>query len=77
MQLLKAKLWEIEEEERKKREAKLKGENPLPSWGRQIRSYVLHPYKMVKDLRTKVESSNPDSVLGGDIDEFIKAELRL
>jgi len=77
MQMLKAKLWEIEEEKRKVEEAKLKGENPLASWGRQIRSYVLHPYKLVKDLRTEVESSNPDSVLDGGIDEFISAELRL
>jgi peptide chain release factor 2 len=77
MQMLAAKLFEIEEEKRRLEEAKLKGENPLPSWGRQIRSYVLHPYKMVKDLRTKVESSNPEAVLGGDIDEFISAELRL
>jgi peptide chain release factor 2 len=77
MQMLKAKLWEIEEEKRKAEEVKLKGGNPLASWGRQIRSYVLHPYKLVKDLRTDVESSDPDSVLDGGIDEFISAELRL
>ncbi len=77
MQMLKAKLWEIEEEKRRVQEAKLKGENPLASWGRQIRSYVLHPYKLVKDVRTKVETTNPDSVLDGGIDEFVSAELRL
>jgi peptide chain release factor 2 len=77
MQMLAAKLFELEEEKRRQEEAKFKGENPLPSWGRQIRSYVLHPYKMVKDLRTRVESSNPEAVLDGDIDEFITAELRL
>ena len=77
MQILKAKLWEIEEEKRKVEETKLKGENPLASWGRQIRSYVLHPYKLVKDLRTDVESTNPDSVLDGGIDEFVSAGLRL
>ena len=77
MQMLKAKLWEIEEKKRKVEEAKLKGENPLASWGRQIRSYVLHPYKLVKDVRTGVESTNPDLVLDGGIDEFVSAELRL
>lgn len=77
MQMLKARLWEIEEEKRRQEEAKLKGENPLASWGRQIRSYVLHPYKLVKDLRTGVESTNPEAVLDGGIDEFVLAELRL
>jgi len=77
LQMLRAKLWELEEEKRKAEEAKLKGENPLPSWGRQIRSYVLHPYKMVKDLRTKVESSDPEAVLDGQLEEFVEAELKL
>jgi len=77
LQVLRAKLWELEEERRKTEEIKLKGENLLPSWGRQIRSYVLHPYKMVKDLRTKVESSNPEMVLNGHLDNFVEAELKL
>ncbi len=47
------------------------------TWGNQIRSYVLHPYKQVKDLRTKVESKHPEKVLDGDLDAFIEAELRL
>lgn len=76
MKLLKAKLWAIQEEERKKKEAELKGGYKTPGWGNQIRSYVLHPYKMVKDLRTNFESGNPDKILDGDLDEFIEEELR-
>jgi len=76
MKLLKAKLWAIQEEERRKKEAELKGSYKTPGWGNQIRSYVLHPYKMVKDLRTNFESGNPDKVLDGDLDEFIEEELR-
>lgn len=76
MKLLKAKLWAIQEEERKKKEAELKGGYKTPGWGNQIRSYVLHPYKMVKDLRTDFESGNPDKVLDGDLDDFIHEELR-
>lgn len=76
MKLLRSKLWAIKEEERKKQEAALKGGYKTPGWGNQIRSYVLHPYKMVKDLRTEAESSNPDAVLGGDLDMFIEEELR-
>ncbi|HWY79612.1 MAG TPA: peptide chain release factor 2 [Candidatus Sulfotelmatobacter sp.] len=76
MKLLKAKLWAIKEEERKKEEAKLKGGYKTPGWGNQIRSYVLHPYRMVKDLRTGVETGNTEAVLGGELDKFIEEELR-
>lgn len=76
MKLLRAKLWEIEEEKRLEEEAKLKGEHKVAAWGNQIRNYVLHPYKLVKDLRTDVEVSDPESVLDGDLDEFIEAQLR-
>ncbi len=76
MKMLRAKLWALKEEERKKQEAALKGGYKTPGWGNQIRSYVLHPYKMVKDLRTDVESSNPDSILDGELDMFIEEELR-
>jgi peptide chain release factor 2 len=76
LELLAGKLWLIREEERKKQEAQLKGGYKTPGWGNQIRSYVLHPYKMVKDLRTQVETSNTQGVLNGEIDQFIEAELR-
>ena len=76
LKILKAKLWILQEEERKKEEQKLKGGYKTPGWGNQIRSYVLHPYKMVKDLRTGFETSNAENVLDGDIDGFIDEELR-
>ena len=77
MNMLRAKLWQLEQEKALKEKKDLKGEYVPASWGTQIRSYVLHPYKMVKDLRTNVETSNTDGVLDGDIDEFIEAELTL
>lgn len=77
MKLLLAKLWQIQEDERKKEEQRLKGGYVTPGWGNQIRSYVLHPYKMVKDLRTQVETGNTDAVLNGDLDMFIDGELSL
>ena len=76
LRLLKAKLWFIQEEERKKNEAALKGGYKTPGWGNQIRSYVLHPYHMVKDLRTQYETSNTGAVLDGELDNFIEEELR-
>ncbi|RJQ24978.1 peptide chain release factor 2 [Candidatus Parcubacteria bacterium] len=76
LKLLKAKLWVLQEEKRKKEEEDLKGVYKPASWGNQIRSYVLHPYQLVKDLRTKVETGNIEQVLDGNIDEFIEAELK-
>lgn len=76
LKMLKAKLWFLKEEERKKQEAELKGGYKTPGWGNQIRSYVLHPYKMVKDLRTGFEVSNAESVLDGNLEGFIDEELR-
>lgn len=76
MKLLLAKLWEKKQTEEKEASQKLKGGNTQASWGTQIRSYVLHPYKMVKDLRTNVETSNAEVVLNGDLDLFIEAEVR-
>ena len=76
LKILRAKLWILKEEERKKEEKKLKGGYKTPGWGNQIRSYVLHPYHMVKDLRTDFETGNTDAVLDGDLDEFIDEELR-
>ncbi|MBP6882335.1 MAG: peptide chain release factor 2 [Candidatus Levybacteria bacterium] len=76
MKLLKAKLWQIQEDDRRKEEQRMKGGYVTPGWGNQIRSYVLHPYKMVKDLRTGVETGNTDAVLDGELDQFIEEELR-
>jgi len=76
MKHLRAKLWLLREEERRKEEAKLKGGYKIAGWGNQIRSYVLHPYQMVKDLRTEYETSNTQGVLDGDLDMFIEEELR-
>lgn len=74
LKLLRGKLFLLEEEERRKRESSLKNYK-TPGWGNQIRSYVLHPYHMVKDLRTGYETSNTEAVLNGDLDGFIQAEL--
>ncbi len=74
--LLKAKLWQLQEDNRASQEKQLKGVYKAASWGNQIRSYVLHPYKMVKDLRTDVETSQAEKVLDGQLDEFIEAEIR-
>lgn len=76
MKLLSSKLWLIEQEKRTVEEKELKGEYKPASWGNQIRNYVLHPYQLVKDTRTGVESGNTQAVLDGDIDIFIDAELK-
>jgi peptide chain release factor 2 len=75
MKVLRAKLYEKEIREREVQAAEISGEKREIGWGSQIRSYVLHPYKMVKDLRTGVETGNPDAVLDGDLEEFIVAYL--
>lgn len=75
MRVLRAKLYEKELEERAAKASELGGEKKDIGWGSQIRSYVLHPYRMVKDLRTGVETGNTDAVLDGDIEEFIVAFL--
>lgn len=75
LKILKAKIYEREQELKAKEMAKLKGEKKEIAWGSQIRSYVLHPYQMVKDHRTNVETGKVDAVLDGDLDMFIKAYL--
>jgi len=77
MELLYSRLYKFYKESKKKEISKIKGEKKSVSWGNQIRSYVLHPYKLVKDLRTKVEVSTVEKVLDGDLDNFIEAEIRL
>jgi len=76
LKMLAGKLWQKQEEEKAKLTKELRGSNTQGSWGTQIRSYVLHPYHMVKDLRTQVETSNTEAVLDGDLQEFIEAEVR-
>lgn len=75
LKILRAKLWQIEEEKRQKTISGFKT-GQIASWGRQIRSYVLHPYKLVKDLRTNYEETHTDRVLDGEIDGFIEAYLK-
>jgi len=76
MKWLMSKLVLLEEEKQKTQENKLKGEYKTPGWGHQIRSYVMHPYQMVKDLRTNVETGDINAVLDGKLDDFIEAEVR-
>jgi len=76
LKILQARLLELELAERAEERAKLKGKRVTAGWGNQIRSYVLHPYKMVKDHRTDYETSDTDTVLDGELDGFITAYLR-
>jgi peptide chain release factor 2 len=76
IKVLRARLYQIELERQQAERDELKGEHIEAGWGNQIRSYVLHPYKMVKDLRTGYEVGNPDAVLDGDLDGFMEAYLR-
>lgn len=75
MQLLKSQLFEIELEAKNQKRAEIEAGKKKIEWGSQIRNYVLHPYKLIKDVRTSEETSNVDQVLDGDLDAFIKAYL--
>ena len=75
MSMLKARLYERELEKREAEIEGFKGEKTEIGWGHQIRSYVLQPYQMIKDLRTNVENTNSQAVLDGDIDMFLEASL--
>ncbi|XOB42097.1 MAG: peptide chain release factor 2 [Candidatus Nealsonbacteria bacterium] len=76
MKVLTAKLYQLKEAERQKKLKEIKGKQISASWGNQIRSYILHPYKLVKDLRTKVQTSDIEGVLDGNLDKFIEAEIK-
>ncbi len=76
LKILRARLYEIEMEKQEEERARLKGKHVDAGWGNQIRSYVLHPYHMVKDLRTDYEVGNTSAVLDGRLDDFIEAYLR-
>ena len=77
MKLLLAKLFQLKQRQEEKEIKEVKGDKVSAEWGNQIRSYVLHPYKMVKDSRTGVETSAVESVLDGNLDEFIAAEIKV
>ncbi len=76
MRVLRARLLELRQQEREEKIAELRGEYQKAEWGSQIRSYILHPYQLVKDHRTDYETGNAQAVLDGDIDGFIDAYLR-
>ena len=75
LRILKSHLYELELQKKRQKQAELEGQKKRIEWGSQIRSYVLHPYKMVKDLRTGVETADTQAVLDGDLNEFMKAFL--
>ena len=77
MKMLKAKIFAVREEEKRAEAQNIAGEKTEMGWGNQIRSYVLHPYQMVKDLRTSAETGNTSAVLDGDLDQFVDAWLRM
>ena len=76
LKILKARLVEIERQKREEEQERLKGRHVAAGWGNQIRSYVVHPYTLVKDHRTEWQTSNASAVLDGDLDGFIEAFLR-
>ena len=73
---MKSRLYQLEIEEKEKKLREIKGEQSANEWGSQIRSYVLHPYSLIKDVRTGYETSQVQAVLDGDLDEFIFAYLK-
>ncbi|MFH1401615.1 MAG: peptide chain release factor 2 [Parcubacteria group bacterium] len=75
--MLFSKLYQLQQKTQKKELADIKGDKISASWGNQIRNYVLHPYKLVKDTRTDLENKHPEEVLDGKLDEFIEAEIKL
>ena len=75
LRILRSHLYELELRKRMEKQAEIEGQKKKIEWGSQIRSYVLHPYKLIKDLRTDFETGNVQAVLDGDINEFIKAYL--
>ncbi len=77
MQMLKSQLYEIELRKQQEKRAEIEGNKMAIEWGSQIRNYILHPYKLVKDVRTAHETGNTDAVLDGEIDEFLKAYLMM
>ncbi len=76
MRMLYSKLYQLKEREKEKELAEIKGKQVSIEWGSQIRSYVFHPYHLVKDLRTGVETSDVESVLDGNLDQFVEAEIK-
>jgi peptide chain release factor 2 len=76
LKILRGKLYELEEQKLEEEQARLKGKHVSAGWGNQIRSYVMHPYHMIKDLRTEHETGNVSAVLDGDIQDFIEAYLQ-
>ncbi len=77
MAMLRSRLYELELQKKRNEEDKINSEKKDIGWGNQIRSYVLHPYKLIKDLRTNYETSNVNAVLGGKIDKFLELSLTL
>lgn len=77
MKLLQIKLFQKQLQTQEKQRKKIQGKQVAAEWGNQIRSYVLHPYKMVKDLRTKVETNDVEGILDGELGKFIEAEIRI
>jgi len=76
MRILRSKLQQLQEQKEEEERLKLRGEYKSPEWGNQIRSYVLHPYHMVKDVRTRHETTDDVRVLDGDLDDFVEAYLK-